>query len=143
MEYITSRRFELPQTAAEMRTWLWFSMWRTKQWPYRDLDEGDILFWYESPSQRIVWKSRVLRVEQFCYRSKAFAAQQITNSFGDPNVDQPYFVEAPEEGYCVVWNVEPLGERLNIAKPTGFRMPMLGWQRLGVAGAEAWTSLLV
>ncbi len=137
MEYVTSRRFHMPVSAQEMEERFWFNMWRTQQWPLRELAVGDGLYWYESPAQRLVWNTRVSSIEQFTYTTKFEAAQALRTRFTDLDTEQPYFVEAPERGYCLVWKVTPL-ERLDLPKPAGFRFPMLGWLHLDNEIASQW-----
>jgi hypothetical protein len=59
--YVTSRGFKLPDTTGDMDGSMWFNLWIKKLWPYDELEPGDDLYWYESPSRTIVWKTRVTR----------------------------------------------------------------------------------
>ena len=82
MAYITSRGFLLPRTAVEMDDSIWFNLWRNKLWPYHALQPGDELYWYESPSKRIVWRTRVSQVEAFSYSDLDFALDRLDAAFG-------------------------------------------------------------
>lgn len=137
MEFVTSRRFQLPDSAQEMEERFWFNMWQTQQWPFRELTIGDSLYWYESPAQRLVWNTRVSSIERFTYSTKFEAAQTLRTRFTDLDTEQSYFAEAPERGYCLAWKVTSL-ERLDLPKPAGFRFPMLGWLRLDDEIASQW-----
>lgn len=133
MEYITSRRFRLYKCAHEMRDALWYNMWKKKQRPYEELTKGDVLYWYESPSKRILWKTRVTFVERFQYNAKDEVAQRL-----EIDESEPYFVDAPEQGYCLAFNVEPL-QQLDLPRPSGFRFPRLGWLQVENVGiAQNW-----
>ena len=59
MPDVTSRGFSLPDSQTEMSDELWFNLWQSRLWPYYELREGDELYWYESPSKAIVWRTRV------------------------------------------------------------------------------------
>jgi len=137
MEFITSRGFTLPDHGGEMADELWFNMWQRKLWPYQELVPSDLLYWYESPSKRIVWRTRVAAVDRFSYASKREAARGLKERFGDFDEGQPYYVRAPEQGFCLAWKVDPL-QRLNLAKPRGFRFPQQGWLRIDDETAKAW-----
>lgn len=128
MTYITSRGFYLPVSAEGLREAYYFNMWQKRLWPYKELITGDELLWYETPSGRLVWKSRVVEVERFAYSRKDEVRNNLVSRFGALDEDQPYFRDAPKQGYCVAYKVEPL-ERLDIPKPEGVRFPMSGWLR--------------
>jgi hypothetical protein len=129
MKYITSRGFILPISAEEMVDALWFNMWRSKQWPYNDLKVGDWLYWYESPSKSIVWRTAVVEVSKFVYQDKKVVECNLEERFGEFNKSQAYFLQAPPEGYCLAYKVLPT-ERVNYPRPEGFKFPYLGWLRV-------------
>jgi hypothetical protein len=137
MECITSRGFRLPESADELADGYWFNLWRYKLWPYRELVVGDILYWYESPSQCIVWKTRVADVDRFCYDSKEAVRNWLEARFGSLDAAQPYFVESAEEGYCLAWEVIAL-QKMSLHKPDGFRFPQQGWLRVNDDIASGW-----
>lgn len=139
MEYVTSRGFALPESAEEFADSFWFNLWHIKLWPYRELVVGDLLYWYESPSKRIVWKSRITDLDRFPYDNKDAARDRLISRFGDFDPAQPYFVEAPEQGYCFVWKVMPL-QRINLPKPGDLRFPRQGWLRVDDEIAIKWLS---
>lgn len=137
MEHITSRGFTLPKSADEFADRFWFNLWRINLWPYRELIVGDILYWYESPSKCIVWKSRVVDVDRFFYDSREAVQKRLRGRFGDFDTTQPYFVESPEEGYCLAWKVAPL-QRVSLPKPDTLRFPGQGWLRVDQDIASRW-----
>src|SRR5262245_58215668 len=100
MEYVTSRGFELPRSSVELGDSYWFNLWKRKLWPYEEVQVGALLFWYETPSKRIVWKSTIRDVGRFSYGSKAEARKRLVSTFGDFDSSQSYFVNAPPDGYC-------------------------------------------
>jgi 5-methylcytosine-specific restriction protein A len=135
MEYITSRS-ELPRTLEEMRDELRFNMWKWRLWPYQELVKGDVLYWYETQSTNIVWKTRIAELDRFSYQNKRQAEKRIRN-MADFDMRQPYFQKAPAKGYCVVWKVEPL-QKLNLPKPDGVKFPQQGWLRIDDRIAKDW-----
>ncbi len=137
MAYITSRGRELPADATEMRDALWFNMWQRKLWPYEELLVGDTLYWYESPSGRIVWKSLVSKVDRFQYHDKGSAETRLESKFGSFDTRQSYWLQAPDHGYCLAYEGEPQ-ERTNIPKPGSYKFPRQGWFRLDSGTAKAW-----
>ena len=137
--YLVSRRFRMPESADGMAQGYWFNMWAKRLWPFRDLQAGDRLFWLESPSRVVTWASRVQRVERFAYQNKPEACRLMEAAFGSLDRQQPYFVDAPDEGVCIAWNVEG-SHRLHLARPPAFRMPRLGWAKLDETRAE-WPEL--
>jgi hypothetical protein len=139
MVFLTSRRFVLPETFEEMADSLWFNLWTRRNWPIEELASGDTLYWYESPKQRVVWKTVVTEVRDFTYATKAAAAENMREWYGPFDEEQPYFREAPEAGYGLYYRVAPLA-RLDMQKPaTASRLPMLGWVRLDAATAASWS----
>jgi hypothetical protein len=112
-------------------------MWMKKNWPYRELAPDDVIFWYETPTRKVVWQSQVSRVETFPYATKADAQHKLETLFQAFDVNQPYFAEAPSEGYCLAWKTDPI-ERLDIARPDSFQLPMIGWARVDGALKRLW-----
>ena len=127
----------LPESANDLADRFWFNLWRRKLWPYRELIVGDTLYWYESPTKNIVWKSRVTDVERFFYDSKKAVKKRLKARFGDFDTTQPYFAEAPEQGYCLAWKVAPL-QRMSLPKPDTLRFPRQGWRRVDDDIASMW-----
>src|SRR5271166_1727344 len=50
MTLVTSRNYVLPDNPDAFSNGLWFNLWTKKLWPYNELEPGDTLYWYESPS---------------------------------------------------------------------------------------------
>lgn len=140
MEYITSRGFTLPESAEEFSDSVWFNLWRYRLWPYRELLVGDILYWYETPSQGIVWKSRVAEIDRFVYDSKKALQNRLEARFGPFDTTQSYFVNSPEDGYCLAYKAIPL-ERVSLPKPQGFRFPQQGWLAIDDDVASSWLGI--
>lgn len=136
MEFITSRR-NLPSSKAEMGEPFWFNMWKKKLWPYEELNKGDTLYWYESGSKKIVWKTTVLDVDRFSFNGKEEARQILKKRFGEFDDTQPYYVSAPSRGFCVAFIVNRI-QRLNLVKPVGLNFPREGWVRVDVDIAKSW-----
>lgn len=139
MEYITSSNHELPDSARP-REWgggfTWWNLWRIKLWPYRELVIGDLIYFYESPTKRIVWKSRVTDVHRFHYKDKAAARRELGLSKSGAD-DSEYFQIAPEQGYGLFFEFRPI-MRLNLNKPDDLRFPQKGWLRVSDNIAREW-----
>ena len=80
MDYITSRGFLLPKSEEEFGRIFWFNLWSKRLWPYRELERGDVLFWYQIPTRAIVWKSVVEQVMRCEYKSKRYVQDRLMNS---------------------------------------------------------------
>jgi 5-methylcytosine-specific restriction protein A len=141
MQYIASRGFTFPQSPAGLADELWFNLWQHKLRPYGELAAGDIIYWYERPTQKIVWKSCVTDIEKFSYDTKADVQKRLVGRFGDFDLTQPYYVEAPDRGYCLAWKVQPL-ERMSLPKPESLRFPQHGWLRVDLEITAKWLTEL-
>ncbi|MCX7608456.1 MAG: hypothetical protein N2049_04465 [Anaerolineales bacterium] len=137
MMYITSRRFILPKSKDEFSNYFWFNLWRIKLWPYRELTNGDILYWYESPTRCIIWKSFVVDVDKFFYSSYKALQERLEVRFGELDADQSYVLKSPEQGYCLVWRAVPL-QKVRLPKPADLRFPAQGWLRVDNDIASRW-----
>lgn len=126
MEFITSRGYKLPDFFEGMGQGPWFNMWMRKRWPYSELNVNDTLYWYETISGCIVWRTMVIEVDKFPYNNKVEAFKRIRNKFGPFDESQKYCLNAPNSGYCLVYTVNPI-ERVTLLKPTDLKFPMLGW----------------
>ena len=104
MEYIISRNSPLPVTSQEFEAGFRFNLWSRKFWPYEKFEIGDILYWYEIRSGSIVWKTLTIKVDRFLYQSKDHLREMLELRFGDFDEDEPYVVNALEQGYCLVYN---------------------------------------
>jgi hypothetical protein len=135
--FITSRGFALPTDSGEMGEKLWFNMWQRRLWPYKELDEGDTLYWFDTKEQAIVWRSRVAQVERFEYANKDEVKERFKFSFGLVDLNDTYFDKAKDQGYCLAYKVDSL-VRLNVTKPAEIKFPMEGWLRCNDEDAAAW-----
>ncbi len=102
MAYITSRGFVLSTSVDEM-SGVWFNVWSKRLWPYAELQAGDNLWWYESPTSRLRWETRVLDVEAFPYDALDNAIQRLEETF-ETSVDrhQDYLLVLPRTSYSDV-----------------------------------------
>jgi HNH endonuclease len=132
MEFITTRGFKLPTHQTEMEDFDWFNMWSNKNFPYYELLEGDILYWFDTIAQKLVWKTEVVKVERSPYSDKQQIFDRYPNSLG-----LKYYESRPDSGYFVGYKVKVL-EKLNLDKPNGFRFPQLGWLRVDNEIASTW-----
>lgn len=127
--YVTSRGFLLPETEAEMGAAFWFNMWTKRLWPYKELQTGDILYWYETPTKSVKWRTEVSQIETFEYSDKQETATRLEAMFQSFDEQQDYFKKAPSEGFCLAWTVRPL-EKLDLERPEDFRFAPNGWMRV-------------
>ena len=97
MEYIISRNFTLPPTSQEFESSFYFNLWSRKFWPYEKFETGDILYWYETPSGCIVWKTRTVKADRFLYQSKDHLCEMLKLRFGHFDENEPYVVKAPSK----------------------------------------------
>ena len=138
MSAVTSRNYVLPDDPDAFSNGPWFNLWTRRLWPYNELEPGETLFWYESPTKCIVWKSRVIEVLRFPYRAKKEVEQKL--SMTAVQAAQDYFVDGPEEGYCLSYKVAAV-ERVSIPRPDDFKFPHQGWMRLDPEAIAAWPAL--
>ncbi len=137
MEYITSKSYVLPQSSQEFADSVWFNLWSRKYWPYHEIVAGDTVYWYETPSKRIVWKAKLIAADRIYYRSKDEVRDWLVTRLGPIDERQDYFIHAPEQGYCLAYKAEPI-ERTDWPKPDGIRFPQLGWERVNDVIASTW-----
>lgn len=135
--YITSRNFPLPTDLFEMESNFWFNMWQRRLWPYQELQEGSILYWYETREKAIIWESIVKKVDRFEYSSKDEVRKRFENIFGITNFSDTYFDNASNQGYCLAYKVGSI-TRLRIPKPADLKFPMDGWLRSSNENGSKW-----
>lgn len=137
--FITSRGYAILNIGENLQSALWFNMWQKRMWPYKEVNAGDTLYWYDSISQRIVWKSEIETIERFEYRTKQEVRDRLIARFGvDPSTD-PYYSDKSESesGYCIAFKVRAK-QKLDLAKPEGFNFPQGGWLRGNEKVAVNW-----
>lgn len=116
MEHITSR-FALPESGDEISKSLWFNMWKVRLRAYKTLTVGDILYWYDSKTRALVWKTRVEDVDRFEYQNKTAAGDRMERRFGSFDRSESYFREkVASRGYCLAFKVSPI-QKLHVPKP--------------------------
>lgn len=135
MEYITSRNFALPIDSKKMEAAQWFNMWARQYFPYAELFVGDVVYWFETKSQTVRWKTEVYQVERFQYNDKS----EVFSKYERPS--GTYYETRPNQGYFLGYKVRPL-ERLSIPKPKGVLFPQLGWLKLDEDGVFEWFNRL-
>jgi hypothetical protein len=135
--FITSRGYKIPDDWEGLQQKLWFNMWQNFKWPYDEVWEGNVLFWYDSKSRAIVWKSKITKLDKFEYSTKQEMRERLIKTFDEDPANDPYFAQKANSGYCIAFKVTAL-ERLNLAKPEGFKFPQLGWLRRSDPIAREW-----
>jgi hypothetical protein len=117
----------------------WFNLWQRRLWPYRELQPGDTLYWYDATEHAVVWESRVSRVERFEYNSKEAVRQRLREVFNDPGLSHPYLDKAADHGYCVAFRVDQV-RPMRVPRPDGYRFPQEGWLRCDDEAVQEWVS---
>lgn len=133
MEFITSKNFEMPANSVEMEKIEWFNMWKTKQYPYDELNVDDILCFYETPTKRIVWKARVVQIYKYPYSDK----KEISDKLDSMKMyGKEYFDKKPDKGYYLGYKVKvETIEKIELKKSIPFRFPRLGWMKVDTISA--------
>lgn len=139
--FITSRGYALPTTPEVMAASPWFNLWQRRLWPYRKVEAGDTLYWYDATQDAVVWVSRVSRMEKFEYGSKEAVRQRLRDTFNDTHLSHPYLDKAADRGYCLAYRVDQV-RPVRVPKPAGFRFPQDGWLRCDDEAASEWVGHL-
>lgn len=150
--FVTSRPFSLPTSEQEMVSRIWYNLWKTQQWPYRELHEGDTLYFFDTTEQAIVWKSRVCTTDRFEYESKEAVRQRIQelrfqNALGLADLANTYFDAASEYGYFLAFRRRTLSRIVGLNRTTSRTVFYFGqtftrcstWNSLGLT-RSAWSS---
>jgi HNH endonuclease len=138
MEYLISRP-QVSDNSKELAANLYFNLWKNKNWPFHELQIGNVLYWYEARSRSIVWKSRIIEVAQFFYQDKDHLRERLRSRFGSFKEDHSYLIKAPASGHCLAYKIQPLA-KLNIPKPKTLRFPQLGWLKASDPLIGQWLS---
>ena len=132
MKYITSRK-ELFAEPIKMESFDWFHLWQKRFWPYHELHEGDVVYWFDSKIQKIVWKTEVLKIKCYHYSDK----QDIRDQYPKNNMSDEYFDDRSEKGYFFGYDVKVL-EKLNLDRPFGLKLLRNGWLGIDNEKASIW-----
>lgn len=123
LEFITSKGISLPKTVAEMEATEWFNMWGKRNFPYRELLEGDVIYWLDTKRKRLTWKTEVIKVERYPYSNKAEIWKRYHHS-----MKESYYAERADSGYFLHYQVRVL-DQVDILQPK-FDFDQLGWERM-------------
>jgi hypothetical protein len=130
MAHVTSRGFGLPDSKVRMSDGMWFNLWQMRLWPFHEIRAGDELYWYETPSKAIVWRTRIHQVESFSYSSLQKALDVMDDRFGvDIDRSQEYLVGKPPAGFCLGYRVDALERVFWPKPPTIPKFSQQGWER--------------
>jgi hypothetical protein len=125
MEYIISRHV-LPEISEEFEKQPRYNLWTYKYWPYVQLKSGDTLYWYQSSTKNIVWKTRVVAIDRFPYDVKQTVQTRLSRFFGNFDSSEKYYLKATSHGYCLAWKIKAL-QRVDFPKPQNFKFHEIGW----------------
>ena len=82
MSCVTGWSFTIPTHKSEMDDQFWFNLWSKKLWPYREVEQGDGLYWYKPPTKAIVWRTQVTEIACFPYDAVTSALDRLDQMFG-------------------------------------------------------------
>jgi predicted restriction endonuclease len=132
MEFIISKGSKLlPNEKQKMEDESWFNMWTKRNFPYKLLIEGDILYWLDTTKKQLVWKTEVLEVDRYPYNDKSEIWEKYKTS-----MSQKYYDDRPDRGYFLYYRIKVL-EKINIAKPN-YSFDQLGWEELDDDNKRRW-----
>jgi len=137
MEYLISRSYNLPQSIDEMNSGFWYNLWSKRNWPYNELLQGDILYWYETKKNKITWRTKIKHICRFTYNTKNEASTNLINISGLFNNEEQYFIDAPNKGYAVCYFIKE-AERVDFTKPSGYKFSRLGWEKIDDNRRNLW-----
>jgi hypothetical protein len=131
MEYLITKGRALPMSEAEMESSEWFNMWSSKQFPYSELLEGDIIYWFDKGTNTVIWKTVVIVVERQPYSNK----KDIKDKYG--SMTKKYYDSRPEKGFFLYYKIK-IVKRIRVSRPIGFEFPRLGWLRIDDNISKKW-----
>jgi len=138
---MTSRSVDLPNSLEDWASNFHFNLWATEQWPYRELEEGTGVLWYEGRQKLLTWETRVIQLDRFKYSSLDEVGNRLLERFGSFNATQPYMKGKANRGVCIADRSEPIRFH-GLSAPAGFRMPQLGWKRVDESLVSDWGGLI-
>jgi hypothetical protein len=133
MNYITSR-----ETVALGSNR--YNLWRIRLYPFNELSRGDVVFWYETKSESIVWAAIVTDVKTFEFENRAEVERELAKMFHTVKQEEyldKYFERGKARGYCLAFKVKGLAT-MNWAKPDHLKFPQNGWMRASSKEAMEW-----
>jgi len=136
MEFIISKGRSLPKDPLGMESEHWFNMWPTRMWPYSRLIGGDILYWFDSNENRLVWKTEVVEVIRYHYTDK----NKIREKYKD-SMPEEYYNKARSSGYFLYYPIKVL-EKIDIPKPDNYKFSKLAWERVDKENSKRWFNVL-
>lgn len=120
-----------------------YNLWQRREWPYRELQVGDTIYWYATDEKAIVCETIVLTVDHLEFQEKQEAVRWLrANNFDSSPESNPYFKKkAKDRGYCLAFKVRRISS-LNAVKSAGYKFPQLGWLRCDDPIAIEWLAQL-
>ena len=138
MAWITTRAYKLPIKTEEMENRIAYNIWKIRLTPFSGLKVGDLLYWYETPSQSLVWRTEVTSVASFQYNTKQELRNKLIQFFSHLDESESYYLDSPTSGYCLAYKSRPL-QKLNLPKPDRLQVNLRpGWLRVNLEIAREW-----
>lgn len=145
MRWLKNQPWVDPKTGRQDPDVEW-NMWRLRQPPFHDLEEGDTVFTVEPRSGRpseITAQARVTRVVAAAYGSKDEAWKLIKSLFAYADlgwtrrdfIEQSYTAEAPDSGWLLAFTYDVVRE-MNIDLPEELVLLGNGWLGLDQTAGE-------
>ena len=123
MEFIISKQ-NIPDCKSEMEAHPWFNMWKTRKPPYKDLVKGDILYFFDTEKEQLIWKTKITKLIRKSYSDKEDLFEKY--SF---HMKQQYYESRSKKGYILDYSIEVL-QKINVPKPANHKLDRLGWEKL-------------
>ena len=121
-----------------------YNLWQRREWPYRELQVGDTIYWYATDEKAIVCETIVLTVDHLEYQKKQEAVQWLrANDFDSNPESNSYFKKkkVKDRGYCLAFKVRRIASPIAV-KPAAYNFPELGWLRCDHPKALEWLAQL-
>ena len=118
-----------------------WSLWRTRRFPWGDLDRGDrvLLIDHWRDEDRLSWELSVAEAHHRRVTSKPEAMAYLAKVFAVPaeELEDDVYLAGKNDGPGVLlaWRGEQV-RRLNLPRPPGLKLARHGWGRLDAAAAN-------
>lgn len=129
-EYLFSRKDMQPpaDVPADLLAGLvFFQLWRDQQYPFKEIANGDTLWWVDQKARTIDWELRAVQLHKAAYRSRSDALDQLRRGYGLLPADlNDYTWTRRNAGYLLVWAAEVVAP-LDVPLPEGFKLRRNGY----------------
>lgn len=134
MEYIVSRNYIIDDEVLEKN--VFFTVWGKKMPPYDKLGVGDIIYWYDRQSNKINFKTKIVKLRKFNFNSRNELLQGINNFFRHLQGEE-YLKTKGDKGFCLCYKIKKISQ-VNFYRPAGIRLPQYGWLEVDKDIKKSW-----